>query len=757
MAQKGAAVADFVMSYVQPTPLVAKRLRQTSTIGPWNRFVLVLLALLTIWAAPSPQVRADTDKDRQVREQVVALLAQMTLTEKIGQLNLVSQGEPVEGQMTAVRESRIGAIMNAVDPAVVARYRQAARKNRLGIPLLFGIDAVHAFRLSFPPPLAWAATWRPELATAAARAVASETAAVGINWTFAPMVDISRDPRWGRVVEGAGEDAYLGSVFAAARTRGYLDGGLMPTVKHFVGYGAGEGGRDYNSALIPASDLYDRYLPPFRAAIEAGAQTVMAALNAVNGVPVSANGYLLGQVLRRDLGFHGFVTADYNGIGELKNHGVAADLASASRLALKAGVDLDMEGEGYSNFLAAELSARRLTLADIDTAVARVLTVKFNMGLFEPKALVPAPPETESRLTARTVARESFVLLKNEHATLPIASSIKTIALIGAAAKAVLDDGWYGPAQLTRPSYQTFYDALSERLAPGQSLDYAPAFSDSCGKTLSDAGTAVATAMRADLIVLVVGEDCEFSGEATSRTILDLSAAQIDMLDMLAATGKPLAVIVNAGRPLTLTTVAAKADAILFAWLPGIESGTALAEVLMGEVSPSGKLPMTFPRSVGQIPISYNVLPTSRPPGENRYTSRYLDEAVTPLYRFGHGLSYTSFAYTNLRTSARALSLQGSITVEVDVTNTGSRSGAEVCQLYIRRPVARRSRPLRELKGFAKLRLNPGETKTVRFELQAASLAFHDDAGLPVSEPGPIELYAGGSSDAALTLNVALE
>ncbi len=702
--------------------------------------------------------KADTDADRLIRDQIAVLLAQMTLAEKIGQLNLVSQGEPVGEQLEAVRSGKIGAMMNVVDPLMIARYQKAASESRLKIPLLFGLDAVDVFRISFPPPLAWAASFNPELAQAAARAVASETAAVGINWTFAPMVDITRDPRWGRVVEGAGEDPYVGSIFAAARTRGYLEGGLMPSVKHFIGYGAGEAGRDYNSALIPTSDLYDRYLPPFRAAIAAGAQTVMAALNTVNGIPATTNTFLLDHVLRRDLDFRGFVTSDYDAIGELKNHGVAADLSAASRMALKAGIDLDMEGDGYNRYLPAELAAGRITLADIDIAVVRVLTVKANMGLFEPKAAMPAPPEAETRALARQMARESIVLLKNEHATLPIAGGIKSIALIGAAAKADVDDSWYGPANQTRPSSQTLFDALTERLLPGQTLRYEPAFTDACGKTLGDQAAAVDAAEKADLVVMIVGEDCEFSGEGASRAHLDLSAAQLTMFDKIAATGRPIVLIVTAGRPLTLTAINAKADAILYAWLPRNEGRTALAEILTGDVSPSGHLPMTMPRSVGQIPISYNVLPTSRPPGENRYTSRYLDEDITPLYPFGHGLSFTSFTYNNLRVSSSSLPRDGVVTVEVDVTNTGSRGGQEVAQLYIRRPVASRSRPLRELKGFSKVKLRPGQTQTVRFELQGASLLFYDDNGKPVSEPGPVQVFTGGNSaTATLTANITLQ
>jgi len=735
--------------------------RQTRTLNKTghNQLAGGLLAAMALLGpiGAVPPASADPATQRGIQERVEGLIARMTLAEKIGQLNLISQGEPIEGQLAAIREGRIGAMLNVVDAGTIARYRRAAQESRLGIPLLLGLDAIDVFRIAFPPPIAWAATWRPELAEAAARAVARETAASGINWTFAPMVDISRDPRWGRVVEGAGEDPFLTSHFATARTRGYAKGGLMPTAKHYVGYGAVEAGRDYNTALIPRSDLHDRHLPPFKAAIDAGALTVMAALNAINGVPATVNTLLLDQILRRELGFKGLVTSDYNAIGEVLNHGVAATLADAARSSIKAGIDLDMEGDAFNRHLADEVAAGRVDTGAIDQAVRRVLTVKAAMGLFEDRPLPAMPPESETRATARQVARESFVLLKNERDTLPIATGVRTIALIGANARGDFDESWYGPALLTKPATVTLYEALSAHVQPHQRLTYAPAFTDACGKTLGDIDQAVATAAAAELIVLIVAEDCEYAGEGTSRANLDLSAAQQTVLDRLSALGRPLVLIVQAGRPLTLSKAARQADAILFAWLPRTEGRTALAEVLTGAIAPSGKLPMSFPRSVGQIPISYDVLPTSRPPGENRYTARYLDEDVTPLFPFGHGLSYTTFAYANLRPSApRLVRGGGPIVVSVDVTNTGSRPADEVVQLYVRQPVASRSRPLRQLKGFSKVSLKPGETRTVAFELRAADFAFHDDEGKAHIEPGPVEVFAGGSSTATLNIRVAI-
>jgi beta-glucosidase len=733
---------------IASAPKFRSLVRMRQTRASWSSMGFVTLSALTLVAMTTSELPAKTVA-QTIDDRITELLGQMTLPEKIGQLNLLSHGEPIDEQLDAVRTGKVGSMMNVVDAGSIARYKQAAAESRLKIPLLFGLDAIDVFRIAFPPPLAWAATWHPELAEAAAKAVARETAASGVNWTFAPMVDISRDPRWGRVVEGAGEDPVLGASMAAARVRGYQDGGLIATAKHYVGYGAGEAGRDYNSALIPTSELYDRHLPPFRAAIAAGAPTVMGALNAINGVPAHVNRFLLETVLRRDIGFTGFVVSDYDAIGELINHGVAVDLKMASALAIKAGIDMDMEGTGFDKHLANEVAANRVALSDIDQAVTRVLRVKFQHPTYLLNPPPPAPAESETRAVARQVSRESFVLLKNDNATLPIATGVKRIAVIGDAARSEHDESWYGPALLTKPATQTILEAMKERLAPGQSLIFAPAFTDHCQKTVGDGDGAIAAAKAADIIVYIVTEDCEFSGEGTSRTNLDLSDAQLHVLDRLALTGKPIALVVTAARPLTLGRVAGKVDAILFAWLPRTEGRTVIAEMLAGSVNPSGKLPMSFPRSVGQIPISYNVLPTSRPPKDNRYTSRYLDEDVTPLYPFGHGLSYTTFAYSNL-TVPPALNRSGG-SVSVTVTNTGSRTGEDVVQIYTRQPVASRSRPIRELKAFRKIKLRPGESQTLSFAVTPADFAFHDDTGKTLIEPGKIQVFAGGSSTATLS------
>ncbi len=707
------------------------------------------LSTPSLTPSPAPGVEAD------IEAKVAALLARMTLAEKIGQLDFPSLAFPYEPQLEAVKQGRIGNMLNVVNPDHLRSFKAAAQRSRLKIPLLFAIDAIHAFRITFPVPIAWAATWRPELAELAAEMVAREAAQDGLNLTFAPMIDVSRDPRWGRVIEGAGEDPLLASAFAAARVRGYRKGGLATSAKHFVGYGAPEGGRDYNGAQISTAELFDRYIPPFVAAIGAGTETVMASFNTVNGVPVTANRWLLTDILRQRLGFGGIVMSDFFAVPELMNHGVAADLGQAARKALHAGIDLDMAGEAYRRRLGTEVAADRVSAHEIDAAVRRVLTVKYRMGLFEDapggaRKIPAAAADARVRSAARAVARESFVLLKNGGATLPITPRSGTIALIGAAAASTNDHSWYGPARLAKPETETLEQALRRRIEPTQPFLFAAGFADACGRAFKDKAGALATARAADLVVLILSEDCAVSGEGASRADLGLSGVQGEMLDALAEIGKPIALVVETGRPLALTSAHGKVAALMIAWQPGTEGRTALAEVLAGEIAPSGKLPMTFPRSVGQVPISYNDLPTSRPATADRYTTGYVDEKPIPLYPFGHGLSYTTFSYSGLEISAPRMARDGTIEVRVEVENTGQRAGQEVAQLYTRQLVAERSRPLRELKGFQKIALAPGERKTVRFALKASDLAYHDDDGKAVIEPGPFRVFVGGSSTADL-------
>ena len=683
----------------------------------------------------------------------------MTLEEKIGQLNLLARDERTSEQIEAVRSGRSSIIMNVVKPEEIAAFNAAARATRLGIPLIIGLDAIHSFRITHPVPLAWAATWNPDQAAKSAEMVAREAANAGINWTFGPMVDLSRDPRWGRVIEGAGEDAYLGAVMSAARTRGYRAGGLAVAVKHYVGYGGVEAGRDYNDAPIPITELFDRHLPPFRAAIEAGAETVMAAFNSVNGSPASADRRLLTDILRGRLGFNGFVTSDFDAIGNLMNHGVAADPAQAARRAILAGLDVDMVGQHYEKQLASEVKAGRVPVAVIDEAARRVLRVKFRMGLFDKPADAPFPPlpaPEDVRRVARETARQSFVLLKNEHDALPITPAVKRITVVGASAETEYDQSWLKASGDKTPETSTLLKEMRARLAPGQTIDYAKGFATHCGLAFENKEQAIETARAADLVVLVVLEDCEIQGEGASRTKLDLSGVQQQMLEALAATGKPIALVIGTGRPLVLSAAAPLSRAMLVTWHPGTEGAAGIAETLFGEVSPSGRLPMSFPRSVGQLPMSYDQLPTSRPTDKERYSSRYIDEEVSALFPFGWGLGYAPITYDSVAITEPRIRPNGTLEVAITVSNKGTRDVHEVAQLYVRQLVASRSRPLRLLRAFEKVSLKAGETRTVKLSVKASDLGYHDETGRYVIEPGPFEVFAGSSSQAQLSAKFEL-
>jgi beta-glucosidase len=689
----------------------------------------------------------------EIERKVDALLKKMTLEEKVGQLHLSGRGEGFDiGQ---VKAGRMGAVMNFVVPQEIREVQEAVRQSRLKIPLIIGLDAVHGFSTYFPLPLGQAASWNPALIEQAAYWTGREARAAGVNWTFAPMVDMSRDPRWGRVLEGAGEDVHLASVVAAARTRGYQRGGVAATVKHFVGYGAGEAGRDYNSTWIPTSQLHDLHLPPFKAAFEAGAMTAMAAFNALNGMPATAHRGMLTDLLRGKWGFRGFVTSDFGSITELRLHGIARDDAEAARKALLAGIDMDMMGDVYHKHLANEVKAGRVPVKALDEAVRRVLRVKHHLGLFErPDVDVAAAPSLmqteEARKIARQIAREGVILLKNERQTLPIADTVKSVAVIGAMAVPEDERVWTDPAGLGRRVVQPLPDALREQLPAGTSLAYEPAFTRNCGTEFADKEAAVKAAAAADLIVAMLGEDCEFMGEGASRTRLGLPGLQQELLEALVATGKPVVLVLATGRPLVLSWAAEHVAAIVQTFHGGTEARAAIAEVLAGKVNPSGRTPMSFPRSVGQIPVYYDQLPTGRPQKiRQRYESIFMDEANEALYPFGYGLSYSRFTYANARVEAPLVPLDGVAEIAVEVTNAGDRDGQEVVQLYTHQPVASRSRPVRQLKGFEKIALKAGETRTVRFKLQGRALGGHDDAGRYQVDPGLIEVYLGGSSLAA--------
>ena len=700
-------------------------------------------------------------------ERVVdSVLAGLTLEEKLGQLTQYRGRSALTGPQTPeagaadIRAGRVGSFLGTHGAALTRDLqRVAVEESRAKIPLLFAHDVIHGFRTIFPVPLAEAASWDPSAVQRAARIGASEAAAHGLHWTYAPMVDIARDPRWGRVVEGSGEDPYLGSVMAAARVRGFQGTDLrdtltiLATAKHFVGYGAAEGGRDYNVADIPERTLREVYLPPFHAAVNAGARSVMAAFNEVDGIPMHAHRGLIDGVLRDRWGWDGILVSDYTGVMELLHHGVTADSATAGRVALDAGVDVDMVSNIYFKDLPAEIRAGRLPISVVDSAVRRVLRAKYELGLFSDpyryssvereKALTLAPAFIAE---AREMARRSVVLLKNADGLLPLRKDLGTIAVIGPLA----DDarsalGSWAAAGRAQDAV-TVLAGVRQAVGTGTRVLYARgAPVDSADMT--GFAEAVRIAREADVVVMVLGEHHDMSAEARNRTSLDLPGVQLQLSQAVQATGKPIVALLMNGRPLAIPWLAQHVPAILEAWYLGLQMGPAVADVLFGDANPGGKLPVSFPRTVGQVPVYYNHKNTGRPPNEReRYTSKYIDVPWTPLYPFGHGLSYTTFTYGTPTLSATEIRPTDSVVVRVDVTNSGTRAGDEVVQLYVRDDVASVTRPVRMLKRFERVTIRPGERRSVAFTLRAADLAFYDLAMRYVVEPGTFTVFVGGSS-----------
>ena len=694
---------------------------------------------------------------------VEALLSRMTVAEKVGQLVQVAGGRQRapnslidDGERERIRQGRVGSYLNVAGAAETREVQRIAmEESRLGIPLLLGADVIHGYRTIFPVPLAMAASWDPAVEAGAARIAAIEASAAGLNWTFAPMIDVARDPRWGRVVEGAGEDPYLGSRMAEAQVRGFQGATLaapdsiLATAKHFAAYGAATGGRDYAGADLSDRALNEIYLPPFHAAARAGAGSFMAAFNTIGGVPAHADRDLLTGTLRGAWHWPGLVVSDWNGVAELRAHGVAGSDADAAALALGAGVDMDMN----SGLYAAELERRArddpAVMEALDRAVRRVLSVKERLGLFDNPYRGDAALEAAAMLSpanraaARNAAARSIVLLRNDGGLLPIAASARRIAVIGALA----DDAgsqlgpWRsaGRVEDVRPLLPALRAAL-----PGVAIDYVPGAAPSSDDE-SGIPAAVSAARHADLVLLVVGETFDMSGEARSRADLGLPGAQQALADALLDTGRPVVVLLMSGRPLAIDRLAARAPAILETWFLGVEAGPAIADVLTGRVSPAGRLPIAFPRSAGALPESYAALPTGRPASADLAsdTSRYRDLPVGPVFPFGHGLSYTRFAYGALEIAPAA---GGAVTASVTVRNVGARAGDEVIQLYARDPVASVSRPAMELRGFRRIALAPGEMKRVTFTLAPAQFAIWSPGGHWRIEPGEIELMAGASS-----------
>jgi beta-glucosidase len=715
---------------------------------------LMILATLAggLPAAASSQISA-------IDQRINDLLARMTLDEKVGQL---VQYTGFNDELAAdIRAGKIGSLLNVTGAENTNEaQRIAVEESRLGIPLLFGLDVIHGYRTIFPIPLATASSWDPELVTSIETIAAREARAAGVHWTFAPMIDIARDPRWGRIIEGAGEDPYLGSVMAAARVRGFQGDDLtapdriLACLKHYVGYGAAIGGRDYNSVDMSEWSLREIYLPPYKAGVDAGAGSVMSAFNLLNGVPASANQFTINRILRSEWGFDGFIVSDWNSVGELITHGYAADARDAARLALEATIDMDMMGGIYAGQLADLVRANVVPEALLDESVRRVLRAKFMLGLFDNPY---ADPETEAAVilredhvaAARDAARESMVLLKDEGRLLPLSDDIGSIAVIGPLADDQLDllGGWHTLGQ--PQDVVTALAGIRDRAGPNTTISYAQG-SSITGMETDGFAEAVDAARNADVAIVIVGERESETGEAASRTSLDLPGVQQELIEAVHETGTPVVAVIMSGRPFTIPWLADNVPAIVQAWHPGIQGGNALADVLWGDYNPSGKLVVSFPRSVGQIPVYYSHDITGRPPTDQRFTSKYIDSPNAPLYPFGYGLSYTTFDYSNLVLSADTITTNDTLVVSATVKNTGNVAGAEVVQLYIRDPVASVVQPVKELKGFTKVYLEPGEEQTVRFTLRPLQLGFFDQDMLWAIEPGDFNVWVGWSSDEGL-------
>src|SRR5712691_8929706 len=731
--------------------------------------------------------------DAGTEKKVDALIDKMTVEEKVGQLVQYSAGQPT-GPGTGrtdyddmIRKGEIGALFNITTAHQVNAYQRiAVEQSRLHIPLLFGLDVIHGFRTEFPIPLGLASTWDPELVEKAARVAAREASASGIRWTFSPMVDIARDARWGRMAEGAGEDPYLGAVMARAYVRGYqgarLDGtdSIAACPKHFVGYGAAEGGRDYNSVELSEHTLRQFYLPPFHAAVDAGAATLMSGFNSLNGVPASANPFTLKQILRKEWGFDGIVDSDFTSVAELVAHGIANDGAAAARKAFLAGVDMDMVSNLYHENLAQLVRSGEVPEAAVDEAVRHVLRVKFALGLFErPYAdetrEASAMVQPESLALARTAAERSFVLLKNANfpgaaPVLPLSADAKTIALIGPLADDPRDmlGCWSGQG---RPEdVITLRSALTQKLGAAR-VRYARG-TENIGRPAEQIAEAVKAAEQSDVVILALGESApEMTGEAASRAHLGLPGRQQQLLEQIVATGKPVVLVVFSGRPLTLPWAFERVPAVLAAWFPGVQAGPALVRTLFGEANPVGKLVVSWPRSVGQEPLYYDALSTGRPAGQidltrppkngdEKFVSRYIDEQNSPQFPFGYGLSYTSYRYGDLKIEKTQLSAKtlnndlhggenstgAAMTVSAEITNTGTRPGDETVQLYIQLQGTSVAQPVRALNGFQRVAFAPGETKKVTFALGAQAFAFWNDQNEFNVEPARVTLWISPDS-----------
>ena len=718
---------------------------------------------------------------KSIDQKVTELMAKMTLEEKIGQLNQYNDDITATGPITKdadkagqVRAGKLGSILNAIGAKNTKNWQDQAMQSRLKIPLLFGQDVIHGFRTTFPIPLGETATWDMNLIEKSARIAATEASAYGIHWTFAPMVDIGRDPRWGRVMEGAGEDTYLGTLVGKARVKGFQGNGLgnkdavMACAKHFAAYGAAVGGRDYNSVDMSLRQLHETYLPPFKAVSDMGVATFMNSFNDINGIPATGNKYIQRDLLKGAWNFQGFVVSDWGSIGEMIPHGFAKDNKDAALKAIIAGSDMDMESRSYINHLAELVKEGKVDIQLVDDAVRRILTKKYELGLFDdPYRFINEKREKEQannpehRKFAREIGAKSIVLLKNENQLLPLSPTTKKVAIIGPFAKATVENHGFWSIAFPDDSQRivTQFDGIKAQLDKNSELLYAKG----CNANDNDKSMfaeAVETAKKADVVIMTLGEGHAMSGEAKSRSNIHFSGVQEDLLKEIAKTGKPIILMINAGRPLVFDWASENIPTIVYTWWLGTEAGNSIADVLFGKINPGGKLPMTFPRTEGQIPIYYNHYNTGRPAKNNtdrNYVSAYIDLDNDPAYPFGFGLSYTTFQYSDVNVSATQLKGNQTLTASVTLTNSGNYDGEEVVQLYIRDLVGKVVRPVKELKGFQKIFLKKGESKTVSFNITPEDLKFYDDELNFDWESGEFDIMIGTNSAQVQTKRVNWE
>lgn len=739
-----------------------------------------LLRLFFIYLLVAPACLAQQQKSNNIEQRINRLLSRMTIKEKLGQLNQISFSYNMADMSAQVRSGSIGSILNVTDPAQIkALQKVAVGETRLGIPLLIARDVIHGYKTIFPIPLGQAASFDPDIVRAGARVAAQEASSVGIRWTFAPMVDISRDPRWGRIAESCGEDSYLTSVMGSAMIQGFQGDNLSnPTSiaacpKHFIGYGATEGGRDYNSTYLPERRLRNVYLPPFEAAAQAGAATYMTSFNANDGVPSTGNSFILHDILRGEWGFDGFVVSDWSSISEMTTHGFAADNKDAVTRAINAGVDMDMMSGQYIALLEQLVNEGKVRMETIDNAVRHILRIKFRLGLFDhPYADAPSgsPFYTTSSLqTAKQAALESAILLKNDDGILPIDPAVRTVAIVGPMADAPYEQMGTWTFDGEKSHTQTPLAAIRALAGDKIQVIYEQGLSYSRDTVQMGIDRAVQAASKADIVLAFVGEEAILSGEAHCLANLNLQGAQSRLIHSLAATGKPLVMVVMAGRPLTIGNEVSASKAVLYSFHPGTMGGPAIADLLFGKISPSGKTPVTFPNTVGQIPLYYAHDNTGRPATRQETlinkipvnagqtslgcTSFYLDAGFDPLFPFGYGLSYTSFKYSDIHLSSTSLKDTDKLTVTFTLSNTGNREATEVAQLYVQDVAGSVTRPVKELKRFQRIHLQAGQSKTVQLELPISELAFYGLDMHKKVELGDFRLWVAGDSQSGTPLN----